>query len=735
MLRFLIILLAILFMSPIISADSNNLFFESTYDSGIQNQDFMSIEINQNGSLAYASFGNTLVQYSPTNQDTIQSKLFEKDILSLALSPDGTRLAVTIKDGGTATDTFYVLDSDTFNTKISSQATGSNAVLLSWTNNGASLITNHPISGLIKLNREDLSTEAQYSGNLSGIIKCADVSPSGSYIMGGDENGRLVIWNSDGDYIHHEFLLDSSVNDCSFDPTESMFTVGIDGDKIRKWTLTGSELRPLNVPGINSYKWSSNGQYVYAHRTNIGQFLSTYDSSDSSEITEVAIFHQFSDFELLESSPGIIEYALFSSTTDHVVTYRSNHLRNGVDESGSDFDSDGIPNSIDDDDDGDGIEDIWDLNCDAGGSFSCDLLPDEAYMRSMNLILNETVLEVIETFTLNKSDSSIVRDLSRYSLDSDLKLSTEEALLFADSYCDNIHEPNYSKSILDAIDINGITLNYLSMDCSVISGMELTQVDDDRTHIRYSISTKFNMTGDLVIGSNAVRILYQPTAVDGSITSLSEQHPISVSVSGQAYETESFSPWFLQEETISLSLKEEINNENENLVDTSIFSTWWFISLTVSSILIIGFLALKLKNKEDTYSINLDDEDDEDDEQTLDYDDEETLDYDDEIEDTSFGEIEEMETSLIPNEEISENSTPRIRSRTVRAERVQNSIPVTRKKRTRATEEESTVKVAKRRRLVQDDSKPVVRKRRAVRQSSDVEDVEMSDVLNRYEDN
>jgi hypothetical protein len=273
------------------------------------------------------------------------------------------------------------------------------------------------------------------------------------------------------------------------------------------------------------------------------------------------------------------------------------------------------------------------------------------------------------------------------------------------------------------------------MDCSVISGMELTQVDDDRTHIRYSISTTFNMTGDLVIGSGAVRILYQPTAVDGSITSLSEQHPISVSVSGQAYETESFSPWFLQEETISLSLKEEINNENENLVDTSIFSTWWFISLTVSSILIIGFLALKLKNKEDTYSINLDDEEDEDDEETLDYDDEETLDYDDEIEDTSFGEIEEMETSLIPNEEISENSTPRIRSRTVRAERVQNSIPVTRKKRTRATEEESTVKVAKRRRLVQDDSKPVVRKRRAVRQSSDVEDVEMSDVLNRYEDN
>ena len=203
MLRFLVIPLTILFISPIISADSSNLFFESTYDSGISNQGFNVIELNDNGSLAYAAFGNTLIQYSTSNQDTIQSKLFEQKILSIALSPDGTRLALTIRDGGTGSDTLYVIDADTFNTKISSQTTASNAVLLSWTNNGASLITNHPTSGLIKLNREDLSTEAHYSGNLSGIVECADISPSGSYIMGADENGRLIVWNSNGDYIHH----------------------------------------------------------------------------------------------------------------------------------------------------------------------------------------------------------------------------------------------------------------------------------------------------------------------------------------------------------------------------------------------------------------------------------------------------------------------------------------------------------------------------------------------------
>ena len=182
--RFLVIPLSILFVSPVIATDTSHLFFESTFDSELDNQGYRTIELNENGTLAYASFGNTLVQYSTNDQENIQTKVFEQDILSTALSPDGTRLALTLKDSSAASDTIYVLDADTFNTKISSQSTASNAISLTWTDNGASLITNHPTSGIIKLNREDLSTETQYSGNLSGRIVCSDISPSGSYVMG-----------------------------------------------------------------------------------------------------------------------------------------------------------------------------------------------------------------------------------------------------------------------------------------------------------------------------------------------------------------------------------------------------------------------------------------------------------------------------------------------------------------------------------------------------------------------
>lgn len=723
MCRCLVIALSILFISPLAGAGKSSLFFESTYESQLESQGYGSIELSDDGSRAYASFGNTLVEFSTSNQTTIQSKIFDQEILSIALSPDDLRLALTLRDGGAGEDTIYVLDSDTFNTKISSQATASNAVLVSWTDNGASLLTNHPAAGLIKMNREDLSIEAEYTGNFSTKMTCADISPSGTYIMGVDNTGLLIVWDSIGEYIHHEFSLDSSINDCSFDPNESMFSVSINANQIRKWTLSGSELRPIDTPGVNSYTWGSSGAFVHVHRTQMGEFLTTYDSSDSSTISEVALFHTFTDFEITESEDNSIDYAIFSSLTDHVVTYRTSHERIGVGESGSDYDGDGIPNSIDEDDDGDGIEDIWDLNCESSGSFSCELLPDEDYMRSMDLSLNSTVLLVKETFTLNKFESSIVRDLSRYSLDTDVKLSSDEAMLFATSYCANIHEVNYSTSIENAIFIEGVSLQYISMECNVESGMELTQVDDDRTHIRYAITTSFNISGQLALGQNAIQILYQPTAVDGSITSLSEQHPMSVSISGQGYETDSFSPWFLQEETITLSLNEEVDFGDDALVDTSIFSTWWFISFIMISILVLGYSGYKLLNRKDSYSIELDDDEHEGDDDEYDT---------KEIEDTSFEEIKDIEEPIPKSEDRTSRKKVPNRQRAVKTKLVQN--PVRPARRSRVTSEDSPVKVSKRRRLVENEVRPTVRKRRAVKQSIDVEDEEMSDALNRFED-
>ncbi|MCH1442817.1 MAG: hypothetical protein L7U53_02995, partial [Candidatus Poseidoniaceae archaeon] len=158
----------------------------------------------------------------------------------------------------------------------------------------------------------------------------------------------------------------------------------------------------------------------------------------------------------------------------------------------------------------------------------------------------------------------------------------------------------------------------------------------------------------------------------------------------------------------------------------SVFASWWFISLTITAMLALVFLVTRLMKKEDSYSINLDDEEE---------DDETNIDQDEEIDDTAFDELEDIEHSKSVEEEIPSNVTPQLRSRTVRSELNPKPVPLKRKRRTRATEDDAIVKVSKRRRLVEDEVKPKVRKRRAVRQSTEVEDVEMSDNLNQYSEN
>ena len=75
-----------------------------------------------------------------------------------------------------------------------------------------------------------------------------------------------------------------------------------------------------------------------------------------------------------------------------------------------------------------------------------------------------------------------------------------------------------------------------------------------------------------------------------------------------------------------------------------------------------------------------------------------------------------------------------VRKRTTKRDLLETSTP-TRKRRTRATSTDTNVTTVKRRRLVEKEEPPKVRKRRAVKQSVDVEDEEMTDALNRYENN
>ena len=104
------------------------------------------------------------------------------------------------------------------------------------------------------------------------------------------------------------------------------------------------------------------------------------------------------------------------------------------------------------------------------------------------------------------------------------------------------------------------------------------------------------------------------------------------------------------------------------------------------------------------------------------------------MEDTSFDEIEEYNEPEVTMKRPNTIPQRSVRKRTTKRDTTEPSTP-TRKRRTRATSTSTNVTTVKRRRLVEKEQPQKVRKRRAVKQSVDVEDEEMTDALNRYENN
>ena len=404
----------------------------------------------------------------------------------------------------------------------------------------------------------------------------------------------------------------------------------------------------------------------------------------------------------------------------------------GVGESGIDTDGDGVPDSMDGDDDGDGIEDNWDLNCEDVG-ISCELLPDENLIRYIDLNLNETRITVEQTFTLNKFTSASIRDLSRLSLDADVRLSAEEAQLFADAVCLNLDQDTTSMTIAEKVSIENTSLNFVKMECSVNDGMTLVPSNDRTSHIRYSISLTYDFDTNIVLDDSQIHVENHRFPAAGSMTELSEQHPIRITVSGPSIVSKEYVPWHIQELQITMDV-EVVEADGEKLSPKSILSSPIVITVVLVGIFVIGFVAQRLYDRmsQSEYDIVLDDDDEDliDDEEDEAYFEEETL--DDEVEHET---VSKPERRTPPRRRSVEKTSKRVPVQSKEAAQAKellqkSSNEVVRKRRARRSEHDTVT--TKRRKLSDTqtiDAKP--RKRRAVKRAASTDD-DMDETLKRF---
>lgn len=710
------------------ASSSTGLFFHETIVFEDADSGGRSLEVDTQGNVL-ASFGNTLFKVNSIGEITEQ-RTFDVDILEIALSPDESKLAITLRSSTANSDTVHLVSTSDFTTLASSDETESNALLLKWSPNGAHLYTNAPGTGILQLNRETMDIESTFTGNHSGSMACIDVSATSGKVLTADQNGLIQLWNNDGDVLHMEIELQSEIHYCQIGENDDYFSISTPDEGIRKWAFTGSELKSININGAINYEIQDDQGILYAHKTTPQQHIVIYDVVNERPIKNVSMFHAFTDYSLMFNENNDLVDIYTNSNVNHVISYTAELQREGYGSSGIDTDGDGVPDTLDNDDDGDGIEDNWDLNC-VNVGIDCGLLPDEDYIRSIDVYLNSTHLTIEQFFTLNKQHSSSIRDLNRYSLDSDIKLTNNEAQLFADSICSNMNQENLANSIASSIILENTTLVFDQFMCRVIDGMVLMPANDQTSHIRYSIELVYQFETPQDLDGAIVRLNNHRIQNDGSITELSEQHPISVSIGGENIATQEYVPWHIIEQQVSFTLG-EVENEQEDLNPAS------FISSPVGILVILiglgisalgGFLLLRQQSKSGEYDVSLDDEEEE--EEDNEYIEDEYQSYyndnSDEIDD------DELSSEVVDNPIARPRPRPKPKPKVVSSKRVsvgkrpvseakrlldESSKQVTRKRRAKKSVD-STIRTKRRKLSESQPSDQVSRKRKAVRRTKE----------------
>ena len=728
----LVVVTSIVFGSTNVSA-TKELFFNNVIEIPDADDGKRTIEIDASGHI-FASLGTVLYKLSDSGY-IMEERTFSKEIIATSISPDSTKLALTLKSGSTGEDSIFVVSTGDLSTLASSDTTQTNAYLLKWSPNGGVLFSNAPTNGIVQLNRDTLAVEATYQGNHSGSMTCIDVSNNIDMVLTADKNGLIQLWDVEGGGIQQEIKLQSTILDCAFGNDDAYFSISTPTDGIRKWMLSGSELKPIELHGAVKYQFTENANEIIALKTSPNPHIIFYDYLNEMIVDNIMMFHSFDDYVLLSNEDGTITNIMTNSKIDSIVNYSTSIQRTGVGESGIDTDGDGVPDSLDGDDDGDGIEDNWDLNC-ADVGISCELFPDENLIRSIDLNLNETRIIVQQTFTLNKATSASIRDLSRLSLDTDVRLSSEEAQLFADAVCSNLDQDTTRVTIAEKVSIENTSLNFVSMECSVEDGMALVPSNDRTSHIRYSISVTYDFDTSISLDDIQVHVENHRFPAAGSMTELSEQHPIRITVSGPSIITKEYVPWHIQELQVTMDI-EAVEAEGQKLSPKSILSSPIVIAVVLVGIFAIGFVAQRLYDRmsQSGYDIIIDDDDE-------DFVEDEYEDEDDEIssdEDRFEDEVEETvskpERRTPPRRRSIEKTSKRVPVRSDEAAQAkdllqQSSNEVVRKRRARRSEHDTVT--TKRRKL--SDTQPIdakPRKRRAVKRDASTDD-DMDETLKRF---
>jgi len=585
-----IAMLLLIILVPATTATSSGLSYAGGLSNPLEASNSQAVDINYDNTLLATGYNGVLTIHSIEDNSLIASFELIRQIVDLEFSPDGLTLALSLIGSEARTDNIQLIDIESLQliTDVNSNS-NSETKSISWSPDSTILAVPNSDNGVDLLRKSDLSIEASLSSEHNTDVSCIAFSTDGNMVLTGDESGRVLTWDRLGNPTGKQWDLDSEVVGCDFDSGDLRIGLLSENGRLKTVDPNGGAIHQSDFISGSGMLWSSDGSYIHIIESSTQSKIITIETSTFVVKEETILFHRASDFAVIENSNFLPEKIFVTSDTQNIAIYGSPVLPIGYGENGADLDGDGIPDHLDDDDDGDSISDDWDINC-VSSAEECSNVPKQDDIRNLNIWINQTTLELEDVITLSSQQSSLIRNMSRKSVIADQQLSHSEAVRFSNSVCENMDTADFIDSWKAAIELSVGQVENGYVSCNIRSGMILTEVDDERTRIKIVLKVSFTLFPDARYPLQ-LSLMYQPEATDGSIANLAEAHPIHVVLDGERGLPVSWSPWWVEENKINLQLIEDIP-PSPTMLETFVKITIEYPWIAIFAILMLTASAL-----------------------------------------------------------------------------------------------------------------------------------------------
>lgn len=557
------------------------------------------VDINSNSTYIASAYDGMVAIHDVDTLDLIGAFPVGSDVLDVQFSPDGLLLAFSRSGSSADTDTIQIIDIYTLQLTSKQYGSNSHSDMIQWSPDGTLLAVPNSNNGVDILRVADMEVERTLNGEHNTRVTCIAFSSQGSYILTGDESGRLVMWETLGNPTDKVLDFDSEIKACGFDNVDERFAILTEGGELTTWTFSGGAISSIFLDGGVALNWSSDNSAIHVLEDGISPRVLTVDSNNLEISVSIYLAHQALDFALKENAFGTREMVFVATNTGHIAVYGAMSLPEGYGENGADLDGDNIPDTSDDDDDGDAISDQIDKNCPAADQ-SCSKTPNIDTIRGVDISINSTTFIIRDTYTLDAQTSSVLRNLSRRSLISDIQLSQDETNFLAQTICHNMNENHYVSSWENVILLSTGQLQDGKVECQIKSGMTLTAQNDHETHVAVTYILTFNLSETMTYPFEFV-LQSQPSATDTSLAQHAQMHPIDLTAQSTNSETIYWSPWWVVSGELTLTLEEKVESEPGMIREIFQFMiSYPVLFLPILGLIVAGFIIIiRTKNSID----------------------------------------------------------------------------------------------------------------------------------------